>query len=164
MLGLASSLLAPAPCLAAEPAAQLAPAPPEQSVTQEPAPAEPSGDDDPRGAYLERVAWVGFGVGMAGLATWAITGGIAAAEKSSLDDDCPDGICAAERTDDLEEAQTLADVATIGMVATIAGALWCTISWLVQAGLSDDEAESGAAQLSLRPALGPGYAGLRGEF
>ncbi|MEM9194633.1 MAG: hypothetical protein AAGF12_35975 [Myxococcota bacterium] len=89
---------------------------------------------------------VSFGVATVGLLTFAIVGGLAVAEDSTLMDEClVDGnpACEASRTDRLSTLNTVADVGLgVGLVAAAAGVVFLIVGVndvsSVQAGVSPD--------------------------
>lgn len=81
------------------------------------------GRDGPRPLLIAGIALAS--IGAAGLIVGGIFGGLAAGDKSSADDDCPDLACTQEAFDTIESARTLAHGATaafvIGGVVAAAG-------------------------------------------
>jgi hypothetical protein len=150
-----ASAPAPAP---ATPPGTTAPPPPAKPVPAEPPPdqtePEPSGGISP-------LVWIGFGVGGAGLILGGITGGIAAGKASDLQDRCPDNQCPRSETeDDYDSAYTMAHVSTAGFIIGGVGVAVGVVGLLLPSG----EAETTTGAVTLRPIVGPGYAGLAGSF
>jgi hypothetical protein len=120
---------------------------------------DPAAEEE--GMSVPLLAWIGFGVGGAGLLLGAITGGIAAGKASSIKEDCVDDACPPERRDDIDSATTLAHVATAGFVVAGVGATVGVVALLV--GSSSASAEATAA-LPFDVRLGPGTLGLQGRL
>jgi len=106
------------------------------------------------------IGFVGLGLGGAGLAMGAITGGLALAKHSDLVSKCPGGHCKLSQEGALgSEANaynTLGAVSTAGFVA--GGALFVTgVILLVTA-------PGPARNTAVTPLIGPGYVGATGRF
>lgn len=76
------------------------------------------------GSTQRTIAWVVGGVGLAGIATGAILGGVALSQKSNADSSCVEGVCAPTGYSSMQNARstaTLSDIAFAvggGLVAT----------------------------------------------
>lgn len=124
-------------------------------------------------AEISPLVWIGLGVGVAGLVTFGVAGGVAMHRESKLADECPDASCAPDQQDALDKAMLSAHVSTVGLIIGGMGVTILTIG-LVLPGDDDAEgptaaepaaepepqAESAALQLLLRP----GSVGLRAQF
>jgi hypothetical protein len=148
------------------PAETASPAP--SSAPAQPPP--PAAESDTAG--ISPWAWVGFGVGAAGLLTWGITGGVSMSMSSDIKDDCPNDVCPPEREADIDTAKVLAHVATAGFVVGLAGCTLGVIALVATAG-SDGDGAGGASNATddtrvravvVRPHVGPGYVGVSGTF
>ena len=98
---------------------------PERSKAVVPSPPPPREDRDvPASRPNHTAAYVAFGVGGAGLVSAAIFGGLALAEKHSLDTsgDCVRQLCPPEYADRESRMRTFADVATVSIATFAAGA------------------------------------------
>ncbi|MEZ4443199.1 MAG: hypothetical protein R3B72_29155 [Polyangiaceae bacterium] len=72
---------------------------------------------DPDDPDLTLGGWVTMGIGGAALVLGAITGGLALAKKSALDDACPTPVsCPADRQGDIDSMTRLAHASTAGLV------------------------------------------------
>jgi hypothetical protein len=67
------------------------------------------------------IAWVSVGVGLAGFATFAVSGAMAASEDSKLNDACPGDVCLEDQHDDLRSFQTVRAVSSTGFVVGVLG-------------------------------------------
>ncbi|HMJ13310.1 MAG TPA: hypothetical protein VK524_17940 [Polyangiaceae bacterium] len=103
-------------------------------------------------------AYVGFGVGGAGLGTGVIAGLLAANRHSSAQDNCPDGKCApgSSGAKDVEAFRSLRTVSTVSYLFGIAG-VGAGVTLLLTA---PKRAEAG----QLRPFVGIGRLGVQGRF
>jgi hypothetical protein len=138
--------VSPGPATSA-PASPEAPAPAPQSV----APPEV------RGGNPKIVPLVVMGVGAAGLAVGLVTGLVADAKHASLLNNCdPGGACPVAQSDTIDAFRRFRTVSTVtyavGAVALVGGGVW----WLV--------APSPHRDGSARVWVGPGSAGVRGQF
>jgi hypothetical protein len=118
---------------------------------------QPSAEDDD-GMSLPLLSWVGFGVGAAGLIVGSVTGGITLSRVSKLDDQCPDRNCPAAVQDDLDKAELISHVSTVGFVVAGAGVTLGVVGLLFGGASESDQAAA------VEPWIGPGSAGLRGRF
>jgi hypothetical protein len=134
-------------------------APPETAAPMV-APASPSVSSSRGWAYLAG------GVGIAGIATGAITGLVAIADKSTVDTDCPNHLCNAEGQRALNAGRTSSLVSTIAFPVGVVGLGAAAVLFLVSP--STKSAASGAAAPSLRPSVAGGSGGasflLEGSF
>jgi len=103
--------------------------------------------------------WVGFGVGAAGLITGGVTGGITLARVSDLDDQCPDRRCPATVQEDLDDAEVVSHVSTVGFVVGGVGVAVGVLGLIL-----DDDGSDEAELVVITPCVGPGSVGLRGRF
>lgn len=109
----------------------------------------------PEEGGVSPLVWVGFGVGGAGLVTFAVAGGIALSRKSALDDACGGGdLCPSSQRDAHDDALVAAHVATVGAVVAGAGAALGVVGLLL----------SGGGEAEVSAVLGPTTLGLRGRF
>ncbi len=167
----------PAPVLGgAVPVSEQPPA--EQPPTPERVtPAKPLSPPPQELAWWDKVptlAWVGFGVGAAGLGMGAVTGGFAWSATSTLKDEHCDGgtSCDGSYDDDKSSAETLATLSNIGfgvgalgiglgVYALLDGPKENTAS---SAGAPTLEFKVGQHPLRFRPEVGVRSLSVRGEF
>ncbi len=145
-----------------------APAPVQTQAAVAPTPLAPPGQPEPRGA-LSPWVYVGFGVGGAGLLSWAITGGISLSQSNALKDECgADGVCPPEREGDLDTATSLAHVATasfaLGLVGTGVGVTALLLSGEDEDGSSSDPAPRSKPAVVLQPVVTLAAVGVKGRF
>jgi hypothetical protein len=144
------------------------PLPRAASVVEEappPAPAPATADAAAPGSSGRTWAYVAGGVGVVGIATGAITGLLAMADKSTVDANCPNHLCNAEGERALGAGRTTSLVSTIAFPVGAAGLGAAAVLFLVS---SPKSAASGAAAPSLRPSVAAGTGGasfvLEGSF
>lgn len=137
------------------PAAPLA-APAERkpaASTQDAAP--PAG----KASSLRPVAYVAGGIGVAGLATFAIFGLMNKSKFDDLESSCTGGHCGPDRQDDIDAGRRYQTIATVGLAVGIIGVgTGATLFFLS----GDKKAPERSA--ALRVQLAPGYASLGGRF
>jgi hypothetical protein len=126
----------------------------------EPAPPSPMPPEERR---VSPVAWPGFAVGGAGFLIGGITGGVAASKASALRAACPDKVCDPGKQSDLDSAKRLADVSTAMFVVGGIGAGVGLVALIVSLS-GDDKPSDAKTGFVVRPMLGAGSLGLRGEF
>jgi hypothetical protein len=104
------------------------------------------------------LGYIGLGVGAAGIATFAITGGLALAKKSKLASECPKSQCRPAHYVELDSYDRLKTISTIGLIS--GAVLLSAGAVLLLTGGGDASPEHAA----LVPALGLGWAGVRGQL
>ncbi len=103
---------------------------------------------------------VGFSIGGVGLIIGVATGAATLGVRSTLKGECSaSGACPHTAHDDLQKAQTLADVADVALAIGGAGVVLGVVG-LVQTYRRPDT----AAQAHVEPVVGPGFVGLQGAF
>ena len=151
----------------AEPAASPAPtqaaAPvPPPATAPEPAPASaPAPEPDttePAGSSQVIWGWVGIGVGVAGVATGAVTGAMLTSQRGELDESCVGTRCPPSKQDDVDRYNQLRPIPTIGFAVGAVG-LGAGLYLLLTAPES-----SATAHGQVEPWVGLGSAGVRGSF
>ncbi|MAQ13544.1 MAG: hypothetical protein CMN30_01915 [Sandaracinus sp.] len=121
-------------------------------LVEDPGPAEAEGSSV--------VPWVVLGAsGAVGVAALAI-GLRAHAIHGDLEDDCPAGVCAADRQDDIDRGQALARTSTALTFVAAAGAITGVVLLLVGGGPDEDE----RVALEVAPTRGGGYVQGRVTF
>jgi hypothetical protein len=146
--------------LSPAPTAQLpgtvAPAePPRPAVGGGPVEVEREGDTRGGGGG-KTAAVVTLVLGGSGLATGAVAGGLAMRKQAQLDRACPSGLCLPQRQSDIDDFHALTTVSTIGFVVGGVG-LTAGVVLLLLAPSSEPSPRVSAY-------VGPGQAGLRGQF
>ncbi len=111
------------------------------------APPPPAEERPARGPTIPTISWVGFGVGAAGLALGSVTGAIALSREGELADRCPDKRCARVFESDLDSAQTMATLSTIGFITLAVGAAAGVVGLLLP---RHDRADTGPQQALTR--------------
>jgi hypothetical protein len=137
--------------------------------TDEPSPAahpatEPAPESSAPSRRLPMLAWVGFGVGAAGLVTGSVTGLLAISSfNSAKSKGCVGNRCPPASYGELDTANTMATVSTVSFVIAGLGAgLGVASIFLVPS--SPPEPSAGTASVRVRPWIGAGSAGLVGTF
>ncbi len=106
------------------------------------------------GSTLRTIGFVAIGVGGAGLIAGGVTGGLAMGKHGELEDNCPNGVCAAGQQDTLDSYHTLGTISTIGFIA--GGVIAATGVVLVLVAPSDAK-EPASAKLVPELRIGPGH-------
>lgn len=118
----------------------------------EPAPA-PLAED----GGISPLVWIGFGVAGAGAIVGAITGGLALAKASELEERCPAQRCALSEQPTHDSGNALAHGSTASFAIAGAGAIVGIVGIVLSKGEDRQEA-------TFAPLLGPGLVGLGGRF
>lgn len=131
-------------------------------VAPAPAPVTPSAT--PRGApkqssSLRTGAYVAGGVGVLGVATFAVFGLMNKSKFDDLESSCTEGHCGSGRQDDIDAGRRFQTIANVGLVVGIIGlGSGATLFFL------SGEPKKPEKSASLRLRVAPGYAALGGHF
>lgn len=117
---------------------------------------ETSGDD----GGIPPLAIVGFSIGGAGLLLGSITGLVAIGQTSDIEDRCDGGACSPAEQDDIDAANTMANVSNVSFALGLAGIGVGVVALL----LDDDAPGSTSSRPAIEPVIGLGAAGTRGRF
>jgi hypothetical protein len=117
-------------------------------------------DQSEPGLEMSTWGWLVVGAGGALLISGVITGGVALALDGDLADACPGGNCPPERFGDMDKLERLSTATNVLISVGAAGAV---VGVLLLTVFDDDDP---ANNISLKPTLGPDYAGalIQGRF
>ncbi len=132
-----------------EPAPPPAP-PPKRAAPPPPPPPAPERSPAPR-----TLAYVAGGIGVAGLATFAIFGLMNNSTYSSLQEECPTGRCPPDRADDIDHGRTYQTLANVGLAVGVIGLGTGATLFVLSSG-------SGSESVSAR--LSPSSVTVSGKF
>ncbi len=108
------------------------------------------------------LAYVGFGVGIAGVAVGSVTGLWAMRRSTDLEDQCAGTVCPTSYEEDIASARTIAKVSNITFAIGLAGLAVGTGALLFG---GDEVSESTASRgVRVEPEVGPLRLGVRGSF
>lgn len=138
---------APSPATTAAPAA----------MAQQPQP-----DQASSGGGSKTLSYVMLGVGGVGLVVGGVTGVMALGKKGDLD--CPDNTCVGSQADDLDSANSLALVSTIGFGVGIAATTVGVILLVTSGKGKESPSTARLNEVRVRPYIGPNSAGVTGTF
>lgn len=116
--------------------------------------------DTSRPSSLRPFAYVAGGVGVLGLATFAIFGAMNNSKFSDLDDSCTDGHCPPERSDDIDTGRTYQTIANVGLVVGGVGLAAGVTLFFLSSGSEKERARSRSPWVS----VGPGSVRVGGRF
>ncbi len=122
-------------------------------------PSTPAEDEGGRSGASKALIYGGFGLAVVGAAVGAVTGVMTLSKAKTLSPKCEDKICAPEVQSELDGANTLATVSTIGFAAAGAGLVLGVIGLAMPSSTPDDKQEG---SLSIR--IGLGHAAIGGRF
>ena len=122
------------------------------------APAKPDTPDS--GGGINPLVFVAGGVGVAGLATFAIAGSAANSKFDDLEEACPNGQCPPDRQADIDDGKQLQTFANIGLAVGVAGVATGVALLVFGGGGSSETTRKPSASISL------GYRSIhvRGDF
>jgi len=151
------SLDLPRPPIAPTPSREgLAPGPPlDAPVALPPAPPPPAPAPPPR----RTLAFVGFGAAGAAAISGAVTGALSIAETRAAENGCVEGACPPNTHTDLRAAHALALASDVSFAAAVVG-IGVGVVGLRYHPRTEDHSRS----VSVRPWVGFGAGGARGEF
>jgi hypothetical protein len=109
------------------------------------------------------LAFVAGGVGLAGIATFAVLGALSKSQFDELESDCPDGHCAPDRDADIAQGKRFQTIANVGLGVGIAGAV-ASVALFAFGGGSDAEAPTQSATARIGVEIGVGSVELWGRF
>jgi hypothetical protein len=110
------------------------------------------------------LGYVGIGVGAALLAAGGVTGMMAVGKENSLKQNCPGGACPASEQDNLDQARSLAGVATIATIGGAAFGITGLVLLLTSGGEEQPEKATSAAAPGWSPWVGWNTVGVNGSF
>jgi hypothetical protein len=87
---------------------------------------------------------------------------MALSKKNDLD--CPDNTCVGEQADDLDSANSLALVSTIGFGVGLAAATVGVVLLVTSGGGKETPSTARVNEVRVRPYIGPNSAGVTGTF
>jgi hypothetical protein len=131
-----------------------------EAVAPTPAPlplAQPAPSPTHGGSWMRTGAYVAGGVGVVGLATFAIFGVMARSTYDDLNGACGGGPCSADKADEISSGRTKQTVANIGLAFGIVGAAAGATLFVVSMPRGT-QASSAALVVS------PGWIGVRGNL
>lgn len=144
--------LEPEPAPAASPAAAPAPAPAKGQAAS-------FGADTAKPSSLRPIAYVAGGVGVAGLATFAVFGLMNKSKFDDLESSCTDGHCGPDRQNDIDSGKRYQTIANIGLAVGVVGLGAGTTLFLLSGSAKKSEKTT-----ALRVRVAPGFASLDGHF
>lgn len=110
---------------------------------------------------LRPYAYAAGGIGVAGLATFAISGAMSHSTYNHLEQTCKDRVCSPAQTSDIDRGRTEQTVANVGLAFGIAGAGAAVALFVIDLQHSSPDKDA-ASQLHM--AAGPGSVSVRGTF
>lgn len=147
------TLAAPSPAMVAAPPADRPSAPPR------PAKEASRGDRSAAGSAL---VYGGFGLAVAGLAVGGVTGALTLSKAGTVTAQCENGICDPSVKEDLDGANSLATISTIGFAVGGAGVVLGVVGLLLPRTKVETALQSGKTNAAVW--VGPGSLGVRGSF
>jgi hypothetical protein len=118
--------------------------------------------DQSSGGGNKTLSYVMLGIGGVGVAVGAVTGVIALGKKNDLD--CPDNHCVGTEADELDSANTMALVSTIGFGVGLAATTVGVILLVTSGGSKESPSTARVNEVRIRPYIGPNSAGVTGTF
>ncbi|MBI4700980.1 MAG: tetratricopeptide repeat protein [Deltaproteobacteria bacterium] len=113
------------------------------------------------GGGMPAAAWVGLGLGAAGVAAGAVTGILSLSATADAKDLCGEQSCPPEADAPIDRAELMAGLSNVGFAVGVAG-VGVGLVVLLTAPARAPRAEQAA--VTLEPLIGPGLVGLGGRF
>jgi hypothetical protein len=107
------------------------------------------------------LAYVGFGIGAAGILAGSITGILAFSKASDVKSNCPANQCDPKYQSDIDSSKTMGTISTVSFAL---GAVGAGIGILAILPESSKKERPQPSALQVSPTLGLGSIGLHGEF
>jgi hypothetical protein len=130
------------------------------AVSSSGTPGSDQGTSSGEGGGLPALAYVGFGVGAAGLIAGSVTGVLSLSKASSAKDQCEDNRCPPAAQDDIDSSKSLGTISNIGFIVGGVGIGVGVYALLTGGG---DEPATGRRP-RVRPRVGLGFVGIDGRF
>ncbi len=115
----------------------------------------------PEDSSVSPLAYVGFGLGAAGLLVGTISGAVSLSNGSALKEECGGDVCTEEHRDSYDSGVTIAHVSTVGFVIAGVGATLGVVGLLIGPSRSRTQ---GAVAPTLRLQLGVGHIGFEARY
>jgi hypothetical protein len=116
----------------------------------------------PKAGGTKTLSYVMLGVGGVGLAVGGVTGFMALGKKGDLD--CPENTCSGAEAEELDSANTLALVSTIGFGVGIAATAVGVVLLVTSGGSKEAPPTAALGRLRVEPYIGSNSAGVTGTF
>jgi len=123
----------------------------------------PPKKDETKSGSVGTLAWIGFGLGGAGIVAGTVTGLLAMSKTSAAKSQCVDTQCPHSAHDDLEGARSMATISTISFAVGVAG-LGLGVIGLVTGGSSSEPTHTAANKPRVAFTWGLGTIALSGQF
>lgn len=129
-------------------------------IAEEPEPSPSNGK-----STWKIVMWSGFAVGAVGVGIGSVTGIMAFSKTSDVEGQCTGKSCPPRVSSDLDSSLSLGTVSTVAFVVGAAG-IGVGVLGLVMSNKADttEPASAAALRVSVRPEVGPTWAGVSGTF
>lgn len=118
-----------------------------------------SGPRKSKGWTSSPLVWSGFGVGAAGIIAGSVTGILSLNQTNDIKNVCNGNACPTTKRDDINEANTLANVSNISFAIGGAGVVVGVVGILIAGDRKPNKSERW-----IRPVIGLGSAGVAGVF
>jgi hypothetical protein len=123
----------------------------------------------PASAPNRTAAYVSLGFGVAGMATGGVLGYLTLTQKTSLQDQCPGGVCSPDQQEDLDSAKRTGTLSTIAFGVGGVGLVLGTVLFFTAAPHHEDQARATpkprfAGLSQPRVAIGPTRVELSADF
>jgi hypothetical protein len=109
-------------------------------------------------------AYIAFGLGGAGIAVGAVFGILALGTKSTLDNECPNKVCAPSAKSDVDNLSTRATISNVAFAVGAVGVAAGIVLFVTARGSEAPKTASARPPLYVSPWIGLGAAGLGGTF
>ncbi len=121
-------------------------------------------------------AILAFGLGVAGVGVGTVTGILALSKKGSLDDACKDKVCPGTSQSDIDSANTMATISTVGFIVGGVGIVGGIVLLITESGGSSNASatlggslaaptkKTATGSIRVTPDFGAGWIGAHGSF
>jgi len=129
-----------------------------------PPPPEPAPETSSSGIPLRTWAYVAGGVGAAGLVTFTVGALMAKSTYDDLNQACRGGPCPSDKSGEISSGKTQQTIANVGLAVGIIGVAAGATLFVLSMPKSSEPAAPAAPPPSTALVVGPGWAGLRGQW
>jgi hypothetical protein len=147
-------------------AVEIAPPPPKAKPVTEPPPVVEVSTES---SSTRTLGFVAGGIGLAGIASFAVFGGLNNSKFRKLEDECINSRCSSELQSEKDQGKTYQTIANVSLAVGLVGIATGTVLLLMSGGDGDPEQEARAERRRIRSTaprvgIGLGYVDVSGSF
>jgi tetratricopeptide (TPR) repeat protein len=139
-------------------------------ISPTPPPAKPAAEPPPvvevstSSSNTKTLGFVAGGIGLAGIASFAIFGGLNSAKFRKLEDECINSRCSPDLESERDQGKTYQTIANVSLVVGAVGIATGTVLLVIAGGEDDPQQEARTRSRAPRLGIGLGYVDVSGSF